>query len=195
MDNLYFNSLILYQIFYYEHNNNTHIYTSPAYQGCLYAKYRFIIQNFTTCKSFNYAQVRHALSPLQSKCEIMNNKKNIPYLVRTFGFAFKGLAHFYKHEQKALIHSVIAIFVVISGIFMKISTTEWFAVTFAITLVISLEIVNTAIEKIVDLVSPNHHKLAGQAKDLAAGAVLCSAIGAATIGCIVFIPKLITIFK
>ena len=81
--------------------------------------------------------------------------------------------------------------VVVAGVFFDISTTEWCLVTLSIAMVIGAEAFNTAVEKLTDLASPDYHPLAGQAKDLAAGAVLICALGTLIIGFIIFLPKVL----
>ena len=78
--------------------------------------------------------------------------------------------------------------VIIAGIVLGITRTEWIMVVMCIGTVIAAELFNTAIEKLVDSVSPERHPVAGQVKDIAAGAVLICAVAAAIIGLIIFIP-------
>ena len=82
-----------------------------------------------------------------------------------------------------------AITVIALGIYFGISKTEWCLIVIAICMVISAEAFNTSIEHLTDLVSPNYHELAGKTKDVAAAAVLITAIGAAILGLIIFLPK------
>ena len=109
--------------------------------------------------------------------------------IESFKYAFRGIAMVLKSEKNMLIHVIISILVLICGILFQISITEWMICLLCFGLVFSTEMMNTAIETLVDLVSPNHHKLAGKAKDIAAGAVLVAAIFAAITGLIIFIPK------
>ncbi len=110
---------------------------------------------------------------------------------KSFAYAFNGLAYAFKTQHNLWIHTAATAIVVAGGIILDISTPEWMMITFAIGFVISTEVVNTAIEKIVDFISPEQNKMAGLIKDIAAGAVLISSITAAIIGCLVFIPKFI----
>ena len=119
----------------------------------------------------------------------MNNQ--VTKCIQRFQFAFKGLFFLFKDQQNAWIHLFAAIGVVIVGFFLRLSTTEWLLVVFAIGFVFSAELFNSAIEEIVNLISPEYNKKAGMIKDLAAAAVLISAITAAIIGLIIFIPKII----
>ncbi len=92
------------------------------------------------------------------------------------------------------IHLVVAVLVVLAGWFFNITTTEWMLCLLCFGLVFGAEMVNTSIENLVDLVSPQRHELAGKAKDMAAGAVLISALFAACVGLIIFIPKIWNLF-
>lgn len=92
------------------------------------------------------------------------------------------------------IHLVVAVLVVLAGWFFNITTTEWVLCLLCFGLVFGAEMVNTSIENLVDLVSPQKHELAGKAKDIAAGAVLISALFAAGVGLIIFIPKIWNLF-
>ena len=91
------------------------------------------------------------------------------------------------------IHLCFAIAAVILGFVLGISEAGWLAVVVCIALVMTLEIVNTAIESVVDLVSPEWHILAKRAKDCAAGAVYLAAFASIVVACIVFLPRLLAI--
>ena len=100
-----------------------------------------------------------------------------------------------KSQQNAWIHLFIASFVIFAGLFFCISVTEWCFLIFAIGFVLSAEAFNTAIEELTNLVSPKQNPKAGTVKDVAAGAVLITAITAAIIGIIIFLPKVIALFQ
>lgn len=124
-----------------------------------------------------------------------SNKNRLVYQLATFKFAWQGLQYFFETELKASLHLIAAILAIGLGIFLKISVTEWMMVAFAIGIVIIAEIANTAIELLVDLISPDHNKKAGITKDLAASAVLVASITALVIGLIVFLPKLLDFLR
>lgn len=115
---------------------------------------------------------------------------NLRRLINSFGFAAKGILDLFKHHQNAQIHLGVSILVIITGFLLHISPTEWIALVVCMALVIALEGMNSAIEYLTDLVSPNYHPLAGKAKDIAAGAVLWAVMGAIIVGGIIFFPKL-----
>nr|WP_199079544.1 diacylglycerol kinase family protein [Pedobacter sp. ASV19] len=111
--------------------------------------------------------------------------------IQGFGFAGKGLYYTFKTQINFRFHCGAALAVVICGWYFNLNQTEWLWILLSIAMVLVLELVNTAIEALVDLVSPDYHQKAGIAKDTAAAAVLIAALLAALIGLIIFIPKII----
>jgi diacylglycerol kinase (ATP) len=111
-------------------------------------------------------------------------------LYKSFGYAFQGIGRTIRDERNIKIHLAATVLVVIFGIALHITLTEWFVCLILFGLVISLELVNTAIEATVDLVTEEKKPLAKKAKDAAAGAVLVSAIFAGIIGCMIFLPEI-----
>lgn len=111
--------------------------------------------------------------------------------IKSFGYAFQGIAKLVKKEHNAWIHCVAIVLVTLAGFHFSITPTEWCIVTLCFGMVLAAEGFNTAIERLVDLVSPDYHPIAGDVKDIAAGAVLICAIAAAIIGIIVFLPYLL----
>jgi len=111
--------------------------------------------------------------------------------LQSFKYALNGLKILIIEEHNSRIHLFTAIIVIILGFLLKISSSEWLAVSFAIGFVITSEIINSAIENIADFVSPDKNDLIKKVKDLAAAAVLISAITALAIGIIIFLPKII----
>ncbi len=107
---------------------------------------------------------------------------------RSFRFAFEGILLASK-ERNMRFHLVSAVIVVIAGLWTRLSALEWLVLIITIALVIGLEMVNTAIEYVVDMASPDFHPMAKAAKDVAAGAVLVFAIASVIIGLIIFLPK------
>jgi len=114
--------------------------------------------------------------------------------IRSFGYAFEGLKKFFLSEHNTWIHSLAAILVIIISFLLKISWSDWIGVLFAIGLVLSAEAFNTCMEKMMDRLLPQEDETVKYVKDLAAGAVLITAVIAALIGLIIFIPKIIHLF-
>lgn len=120
----------------------------------------------------------------------MNPKKECKKLINSFKYAIEGIISSFKTERNMKIHILAMIIVIIAGIFYKINMIEWMMCVIAIVLVIAGELFNTAIETIVDMVSPQKNAKAKLVKDISAAAVLVLAIGALIIGLIIFIPKI-----
>lgn len=114
-------------------------------------------------------------------------------LINSFKYACMGIKSAIKSERNMKIHVLATLIVTALGFILGLDPLEWVACIFSIVIVISSEMLNTAIETIVDLVSPNINPLAKKAKDIAAGSVLVMAIGAFLVGLIIFIPKIINI--
>ena len=113
--------------------------------------------------------------------------------IDSFGFAFKGLFDLIKTQTNAKIHLLTAVFVLVLGVYFKITSIEWCLCIFAISSVLAAEALNTALEFLTDLVSPDYHVLAGKTKDVAAAGVLITAIGTAIVGLLIFLPKFLLI--
>ncbi|WP_070138602.1 diacylglycerol kinase [Crocinitomix algicola] len=117
-------------------------------------------------------------------------KKQKSNIFRSFFNAFRGIYILFKTERNAQIHLAAIIVVGISGFYLAISSTDWLFVCSAITAVVVAEGFNTAIEKTLDFISTQENPKIGVIKDIAAGAVLLSALYAIIIAAIVFYPKL-----
>lgn len=116
-----------------------------------------------------------------------NNKK--PPLRKSFGYAFEGIWAVISKERNMKIHCCAMILVVLAGTILQLPGWKWCICFCLFGLVMSLEMVNTAVEAVVDLVTEERKPLAKLAKDAAAGAVLVAAIMAAITGLILFIPE------
>lgn len=119
----------------------------------------------------------------------LKDKEDETKLTFSFKYAFEGIITTIKEERNMFIHFLIAIIVVITGIYVRLSLNEWLICLLLFALVFSLELINTAIENTVDLVTTKKNKKAKLAKDAAAGAVLIAAIFASIIGIIIFLSK------
>jgi diacylglycerol kinase (ATP) len=119
-----------------------------------------------------------------------NNATGIKKYINSFGYAFAGIADLVRGQFHAKVHLIATILVVAFGFFLKINANEWCLIALSIGAVLGSEAINTAVEYIVDMVSPEYHPLAGKAKDVAAGAVLLVAMSAAIVAAIIFLPKI-----
>jgi len=116
-------------------------------------------------------------------------------LVRSFGYALAGIRSCLGSEPNFRIHFSATIVVLILSIACNISTNEWIAVCFCVAFVISMEMLNTAIEKLCDIVHKDVHAGIKKVKDIAAGAVLVSAFFSLISGIVIFLPKIINLIK
>jgi len=110
--------------------------------------------------------------------------------IASFLHALQGIRLFYS-QQNAQIHTVLAVLTIAMGAWLKITILSWLLIITMITLVMTAEALNTAIEFTVDLAAPEWQILARNAKDAAAAAVLISSIGAVLVGCLIFLPLLL----
>ena len=124
----------------------------------------------------------------------MKKNRKAP-IVRSFGYAFEGIWTGIRKERNMKIHCMAVILVTAAGLFFGISAMEWCICLLLFGMVVSLELVTTAVEAVVDLVTEEKKTLAKIAKDTAAGAVLFTAIMAVFIGCIIFIPYVLDWFS
>lgn len=122
-------------------------------------------------------------------------KRSLKRLLNSFKYAIEGIIYAFKYEQNIIVHTIVAIIVIIMGITLKISTFEWLICFILFGLVIGAETINTSIEAVVDLACPKKDSLAKIAKDTASGAVLVFALTAAISGLIIFLPKIIETIK
>ena len=129
----------------------------------------------------------------------MKKVLSIKRLRKSFGYAFKGIDDVIEHEPNMKIHVVVAILVVIMAIILKVSIIEWIILVLLIGAVLAAETINTTIENLVDMYTKEYDEKAKIVKDTAAGTVLIlaitSAIGAAVIGVIIFVPKIICLLE
>ena len=114
--------------------------------------------------------------------------------LEAFALAISGLVEACRSERHLQIQTIIAIVAILMGYWLRITLTEWCLVVLSISLVLSAELINTAIEKTLDRIGEEIHPLTKSAKDIAAAAVLVCACGAATVGLLVFLPRLVELF-
>ncbi len=109
--------------------------------------------------------------------------------VSSFRFAAQGIVTSVKREQNMKVHLLSAVIVALAGLWTGLDRLEWMLVIVLIGGMLALELINSALERTVDLVTEERHPLAKQAKDMAAGAVLVFAVTSAIIGLLIFLPK------
>lgn len=113
--------------------------------------------------------------------------------IKSFGYALEGLKTLFIEEHNARIHLVSALIVIALGFVLKISLNEWISLIIVMSLVFICELINTSLEALAEFASPGKHPQIKKVKDLAAAAVLISALSALITGIIIFAPKFIAI--
>lgn len=122
--------------------------------------------------------------PAQSQAQSLKSK-----IVNSFRFAFAGLFYVARTQRNFRIHMAITLLALLAGLLLGLHLIEWTVFALTVTVVLAAEMTNTMIEALVDLVSPDYHPLAKISKDVAAGVVLLTAIGAVIVGLLIFGPK------
>jgi diacylglycerol kinase len=111
--------------------------------------------------------------------------------MQSFRYAFEGISYVMRTQPNARIHLFTMVIVILVALWLKLTLLDWALLVLAMTIVWTAEFTNTAIEALVDLASPEHHRLAKVAKDVSAGAVLVAAIGSVVVGLLVLAPPLL----
>jgi diacylglycerol kinase (ATP) len=111
--------------------------------------------------------------------------------LRSVRYALRGIRVMIASQQNAWIHAIATVVVAVLGVWLGLSTAEWSWIVLAVIAVWTAEALNTAFEFLTDVASPAFHPLAGKAKDVAAGAVLISAVGSILIGLLVLGPHIL----
>ncbi len=122
-------------------------------------------------------------------------KRGFGRFVKSFGYSIDGLKYAYKYEQSMLIHVIATIGVIGANFFFGITGMEWLVTLLAIGMVLSAELINTAIEAVVDLVTLEINPLAKIAKDCGSAATFVLAMMAAAIGVVIYVPYIVDIIK
>lgn len=122
------------------------------------------------------------------------NRKGFKRLLRSFKYASQGLIFVVKHEQNMQIHIITAVFILFLAYLTNLPLVHWLILLLVIAGMFSLEIMNTAVERTVDLVTEEYHPLAKRAKDIAAAAVFVYCVFAVIIGLTVFVPAIMAMF-
>lgn len=124
----------------------------------------------------------------------MKDTRFIQGRINSFKYAFAGAGKLLFTEHSIMVQAFIALATIIAGFYFDISATEWMLQTLATGLVLSLEGINTAIEKTADFIQPEYDKRIGIIKDIAAGSVVFASLAALIIGIIIYYPKVSLIF-
>jgi diacylglycerol kinase len=138
-----------------------------------------------TAQKRNNANFYHAHATSHSHAQTIPSNT----FLKSFVFAFQGIKYVLRTQRNMRVHFGAGVLVIIAGVIFGVSTAEWAALLVIMALVYSLEMLNTVAEAIVDMVTQEYHPLAKVAKDVAAGAVLLSALFAFAIACVIFLPR------
>ncbi|WP_395633760.1 diacylglycerol kinase [Flavobacterium sp.] len=109
--------------------------------------------------------------------------------LKSVGFAVKGALKLITTEHSVMVQSSLAVLMTVAGLYFKIDRYEWMMQILAFGLVLGVESLNTAVEKIADFIHPEYHDRIGFIKDIAAGAVMFAALAAMAIGLLIYVPK------
>lgn len=110
---------------------------------------------------------------------------------KSFHYAFDGVKEAFANEPNFRVHVIVSVIALAAGFFLNLNAQEWLILLLTVSSVIILELINTAIEALVDLASPKIHPRAKVAKDVAAAAVLTASIIAIVVGIVLFFPKIL----
>jgi diacylglycerol kinase (ATP) len=125
------------------------------------------------------------------KIDMIDFKK----LIKSFKYAIEGINYSLNHDQNLVIHFIAALFVILASIFFRINAFEMGILGIMILLVIVTEMINSTMEKMVDLITKEHRVEAKIAKDVSAGMVLITAIGSLVVGFLIFMPHILKLIK
>jgi diacylglycerol kinase len=121
--------------------------------------------------------------------------RHLARIVRSFGYAFEGLATIVRTQPNFWVHVCAACAALVLGVLLHLSPVELAIVVLSITLVLVVEAVNSGIETMCDLISPGHHPQIKRAKDISAAAVLIAAAGAVTLALLLYGPRLVSLLR
>ncbi|HZE86683.1 MAG TPA: diacylglycerol kinase family protein [Methylomirabilota bacterium] len=120
---------------------------------------------------------------------------NVKRFLKSFHYALQGIHYALNNDQNLVVHFLVALFVIVFSILIDVTPFEMGILGVTILVVISAEMINSAIEKMVDLITKEHRAEAKIAKDVSAGMVLLTSIGSAIIGVLIFLPHILRVFR
>jgi rRNA maturation RNase YbeY len=158
-----------------------------------------VVHGILHLKGYDHGDQKTEKEMFTLQNEILSRIKNnsLPVksesLITSFRFAILGILSAFRSERNMWIHLTISVLVVLSGIFLKIQQFEWGLIIFSIAIVITTELINTALEYLVNLIKEERSESVRRIKDISAAAVLIAALASAAIGGIVFFPKILAL--
>ena len=143
-------------------------------------------------------EIKKAVNTAQTEAEVKEifnrdaiKVRGFKRFAKSFGYSLDGLKYAYKYEQSMLIHVIATIAVIIANLLFRVTGMEWLITLLAIGMVLAAELINTAIEAVVDMVTEEIHPLAKVAKDCGSAATFVLSVMAAAIGFVVYIPHIL----
>ena len=127
------------------------------------------------------------------KFESKKKDFRISSLIKVIKYSMQGFAHFYKYERSAILHLIVAVLIILGSLSLHMTRVEWLFMIFILLTMLAIELLNTAIEAICDLVSPEYNKLVKVAKDTASAATFSIAIALVAALVIIYVPKIMTL--
>ena len=127
----------------------------------------------------------------KGKKEVKEKKYGIDRFINSWKYSIDGLKYAYTHEQSLLLHITLSVIALIMGIYFNITATQWIFLVIVLSLLMVTELLNTAIEATVDLVTEEYHPMAKVAKDCGSAAALVGTLLASVVGAYVFLPHII----
>lgn len=124
---------------------------------------------------------------------MIQDKRFVAGRIKSIGFAFKGAIKLVSTEHSVMVQFSIMLLIIVAGFFFGISREEWMLQILAFGLVLAIEGLNTAVEKVADFIHPEFHEKIGFIKDIAAGAVLFAAFSAIAVGALIYVPKILNL--
>lgn len=128
----------------------------------------------------------------KQKEEYENSKKDfsIKALFNVIKYSLEGYIHFYKYERSSILHLIVAAGIILGSLTLNLNAVEWLFIIFILLVMLAIELLNTAIEAVCDLVSPEYNKLVKVAKDSASAATFSISLALIVAGCIIYVPKI-----
>lgn len=128
----------------------------------------------------------------KQKEEYENSKKDfsIKALFNVIKYSLEGYIHFYKYERSSILHLIVAAGIILGSLTLNLNPVEWLFIIFILLVMLAIELLNTAIEAVCDLVSPEYNKLVKVAKDSASAATFSISLALIVAGCIIYVPKI-----
>ena len=137
--------------------------------------------------------VRNKVDDLNKSFKKKKRDFKLTSLINVIKYSFQGYAHFYKYERSAILHLIVAIVIILGSLTLNMTAIEWLFMIFILLTMLAIELINTSIEAICDLVSPEYNKLIKVAKDTASAATCSISIALVIAIFIIYVPKIISI--